>query len=213
MLHQNAYQIIKNFIKRLQSFLIWRKLQSAKKRSSKHKVLSLRGLFFAETPPVQSSVRLRLLNSGVLSGNAAKKELFSGEDKMLFCMKYKDWSAEKWDVVIFLTTPFLPSADVFIFSQADSEASSDQVAGWVPQMKNEIKTSFKSQGTRASNHWNLGSMVQNTQILIPSITYWNFTYIWNISPLKPLKLKVDPWTSVYHKKQQNIKLTSCCKVC
>lgn len=74
------------------------------------------------------------------------------------------------------------------------------------------KRPLRTKGLEGQNIeiWNPWS--KNTQILIQPITYWNFPYIWNISPLKFLKLKVDLWTSIHHKNQQNIKLTSRCKV-
>jgi hypothetical protein len=51
-----------------------------------------------------STVRQRLLEDGLLSRRAAKKPLFSRKnirDRLIFCKRYRDWTAEDWGKVIF----------------------------------------------------------------------------------------------------------------
>ena len=50
------------------------------------------------------TVRQRLLEDGLVSRRAAKKPLLSGKnirDRLIFCKRYRDWTAEDWDKVIF----------------------------------------------------------------------------------------------------------------
>ena len=48
--------------------------------------------------------RQRLLEDGLVSRRAAKKPLLSRKnirDRLIFCKRYRDWTAEDWDKVIF----------------------------------------------------------------------------------------------------------------
>ncbi|CAJ1053421.1 hypothetical protein NFI96_000349 [Xyrichtys novacula] len=50
------------------------------------------------------TVRRRLLEAGLVSRRAAKKPLLSRKnikDRLIFCKKYRDWTAEDWGKVIF----------------------------------------------------------------------------------------------------------------
>ena len=58
------------------------------------------------------TVKPRLLDKGLVSRRAAKKPLLSKKsvkDRLKFCRKYKDWTAEDWCKVIFSDeAPFQP---------------------------------------------------------------------------------------------------------
>ena len=50
------------------------------------------------------TVRQRLLEDGLVSRRAAKKPLLSRKnirDRLIFCKRYWDWTAEDWGKVIF----------------------------------------------------------------------------------------------------------------
>ncbi|CDQ87550.1 unnamed protein product [Oncorhynchus mykiss] len=50
------------------------------------------------------TVRRRLLEDGLVSRRAAKKPLLSRKnirDRLIFCKRYRDWTAEDWGKVIF----------------------------------------------------------------------------------------------------------------
>ena len=50
------------------------------------------------------TVRRRLLEGGLVSRSAAKKPLLSRKnirDRLTFCKRYRDWTAEDWGKVIF----------------------------------------------------------------------------------------------------------------
>lgn len=50
------------------------------------------------------TVRRRLLEDGLVSRRAAKKPLLSRKnirDRLIFCKRYRDWTAEDWGRVIF----------------------------------------------------------------------------------------------------------------
>ena len=50
------------------------------------------------------TVRQRLLEDGLVSRRAAKKPLLSRKnirDRLIFCKRYRDWTAEDWGKVIF----------------------------------------------------------------------------------------------------------------
>ena len=49
-------------------------------------------------------MRRRLLEDGLVSRRAAKKPLLSRKnirDSLIFCKRYRDWTAEDWGKVIF----------------------------------------------------------------------------------------------------------------
>ncbi|CDQ76974.1 unnamed protein product, partial [Oncorhynchus mykiss] len=55
------------------------------------------------------TVRRRLLEDGLVSRRAAKKPLLSRKnirDRLIFCKRYGDWTAEDWGKVIFSESPF-----------------------------------------------------------------------------------------------------------
>ena len=55
------------------------------------------------------TVRQILLEDGLLSRRAAKKPLLSRKnirDRLIFCKRYRDWTAEDWGKVIFSESPF-----------------------------------------------------------------------------------------------------------
>ena len=50
------------------------------------------------------TVRRRLSEDGLMSKRAAKKPLLSRKDirdRLIFCKRYRDWTAEDWGKVIF----------------------------------------------------------------------------------------------------------------
>ena len=49
------------------------------------------------------------MEDGLVSRRAAKKPLFSRKnirDRLIFCKRYRDWTAEDWGKVIFSDSPF-----------------------------------------------------------------------------------------------------------
>ena len=54
------------------------------------------------------TVRQRLLKDGLVSRRAAKKPLLSRKnirDRLIFCKRYRDWTADDWGKVISLMNP------------------------------------------------------------------------------------------------------------
>ena len=112
------YQIIKNFKER--GSVVVKKASGCPRKSSKRQdhLLKLiqpqdQGTTSAELAQewqqasVSASactVRRRLLEDGLLSRRAAKKPLLSRKnirDRLIFCKRYRDWTAEDWGKVIF----------------------------------------------------------------------------------------------------------------
>uniref|UniRef100_A0A8K9X8F3 Tc1-like transposase DDE domain-containing protein n=1 Tax=Oncorhynchus mykiss TaxID=8022 RepID=A0A8K9X8F3_ONCMY len=111
------YQIIKNF-KESGSIVV--KASGCPRKSSKHqdrllKLIQLRDRGTTSTELAQEwqqagvsesacTVRQRLLKDGLVSRRAAKKPLLSRKnirDRLIFCKRYRDWTAEDWGKVIF----------------------------------------------------------------------------------------------------------------
>uniref|UniRef100_A0A8C4REL1 Transposase n=1 Tax=Erpetoichthys calabaricus TaxID=27687 RepID=A0A8C4REL1_ERPCA len=112
------YRIIKNFKER--GSIVVKKASGRPRKSSKRQdrflkliQLQVQGSTSAELAQewhqagVSASartVRRRLLEDGLLSRRAAKKPLLSKKnirDRLIFCKRYKDWTAEDWSKVIF----------------------------------------------------------------------------------------------------------------
>lgn len=112
------YRIIKNFKER--GPIVVKKASGRPRKSSKRqdrllKLIQLRdrGTTSAELAQewqqagVSASartVRRRLLEDGLVSRRAAKKPLLSRKnirDRLIFCKRYRDWTAEDWGKVIF----------------------------------------------------------------------------------------------------------------
>uniref|UniRef100_A0A3B3S7W9 Paired domain-containing protein n=1 Tax=Paramormyrops kingsleyae TaxID=1676925 RepID=A0A3B3S7W9_9TELE len=112
------YRIIKNFKER--GSIVVKKASGRPRKSSKRqdrllKLIQLRdrGTTSAELAQewqeagVSASartVRRRLLEDGVVSRKAVKKPLLSEKnirDRLIFCKRYRDWTAEDWGKVIF----------------------------------------------------------------------------------------------------------------
>ena len=110
------YRIIKNF-KESGSIVV--KKASGRPRKSKRqnrllKLIQLRDRGTTSTELAQewqqagvnasaSTVRRRLLENGLVSRRAEKKPLLSRKnmrDRLIFCKRYRDWTAEDWGKVI-----------------------------------------------------------------------------------------------------------------
>ena len=110
------YRIIKNF-KESGSIVV--KKASGRPRKSKRqnrllKLIQLRDRGTTSTELAQEwqqagvsesarTVRRRLLEDGLVSRRAAKKPLLSRKnirDRLIFCKRYRDWTAEDWGKVI-----------------------------------------------------------------------------------------------------------------
>jgi transposase len=119
------YQIIKNF--KESGSIVVKKASGHSRKSSKRqdrllKLIQLRDRGTTSTELAQEwqqagvsasslTVRRRLLEDGLVSRRAAKKPLLSRKnirDRLILCKRYRDWTAEDWDKVIFSDeSPFL----------------------------------------------------------------------------------------------------------
>ena len=112
------YRIIKNF-KESGSIVVKKASRSPRKSSKRQdrllKLIQLRDRGTTSTELAQEwqqagvsasarTVRQRLLEDGLVSRRAAKKPLLSRKnirDRLIFCKRYRDWTAEDWGKVIF----------------------------------------------------------------------------------------------------------------
>ena len=112
------YRIIKNF--KESGSIVVKKASGRPRKSSKRqdrllKLIQLRDRGTTSTELAQEwqqagvsasarTVRRRLLEDGLVSRRAAKKPLLSRKnirDRLIFCKRYRDWTAEDWGKVIF----------------------------------------------------------------------------------------------------------------
>uniref|UniRef100_A0AAZ3RRK4 Transposase Tc1-like domain-containing protein n=1 Tax=Oncorhynchus tshawytscha TaxID=74940 RepID=A0AAZ3RRK4_ONCTS len=112
------YRIIKNF--KESGSIVVKKASGHPRKSSKHqyrllKLIQLQDRGTTSTELAQEwqqagvsasacTVRRRLLEDGLVSRRAAKKPLLSRKnirDRLIFCKRYRDWTAEDWGKVIF----------------------------------------------------------------------------------------------------------------
>lgn len=113
-----VYRIIKNFKER--GSIVAKQAPGRPRKSSKRqdrllKVFQLRDRAATSAELAQEwqqagvrasarTVRRRLLEEGLVSRTAAKKPLLSSKnirDRLIFCRRYRDWTAEDWGKVIF----------------------------------------------------------------------------------------------------------------
>ena len=112
------YRIIKNFTE--SGSIVVKKASGRPRKSSKRqdrlrKLIQLRDWGTTSTELAQEwqqagvsasacTVRRLLLEDGLVSRRAAKKPLLSRKnirDRLIFCKRYRDWTAEDWGKVIF----------------------------------------------------------------------------------------------------------------
>ena len=120
----NLYRIIKNF--KENGSIVVKKASGCPRKSSKRllKLIQLRdrGTTSAELAQewqqagVSASartVRRRLLEDGLVTRRAAKKPLLTRKnirDRLIFCKRYRDWTAEDWGKVILSDESLFPIA-------------------------------------------------------------------------------------------------------